>query len=255
SLVSFLQALTEKPELSFLWLLVLSPISFFPLFSLDPRYSSSLGIVIGLAPEQRFGMPLQKVAQHAQRSGGAGDLLQGVAQILLGGSVPADEGRIRALEYAVGRDDRAANVLHGGLQTRRDFRVQAVHGLVRALERLIQRNEHLGDVSADRFVRQLIELDENAVYFLLQVCDLTRHHRQFHRVLAPFDLGLGRVGKIIEGDEELTGNQAAAAQLRAQAALLDLALDEGVALLHVLDRGFARGWTCLQARQQTLGKR
>src|SRR6266498_3292653 len=79
---------------------------------LDTRPSFCLGILLGLAPDQRFGMTFQIVGQYAQRACRACNLLQGVAQLLLGGSVLADERRVRALEHLVcGRNCAAQSVL------------------------------------------------------------------------------------------------------------------------------------------------
>ena len=71
------------------------------------------GFSSGLAADQRVGMAFEIVGQHAQRARGAGDLLQGVAQLLLGRGVLADEGRVRVLEHPVGGGDRAAQFLEG----------------------------------------------------------------------------------------------------------------------------------------------
>ena len=43
-----------------------------------------------------------------------------------------------------------------------------------------------------------------------------RHHRQHRRRLVHVDLGLGRVGEVVERHEELAREQASAPELRAQ---------------------------------------
>ena len=53
-------------------------------------------------------MAIEIVGQHAHRPGGGGDLLQGVAQLLLGRRVLAEQGRVRVLEQQVGGPDRLA---------------------------------------------------------------------------------------------------------------------------------------------------
>jgi hypothetical protein len=48
--------------------------------------------------------------------------------------------------------------------------------------------------------------------------------------MAPVDLRLGGVGKKVESDKKLTGDQVAASELRAQPPLLDQTLHESSAL-------------------------
>src|SRR5215510_15404617 len=67
-------------------------------------------LFLALAEDERVWIPLQVVRQHAKGSSGASDLLQGVAQILLGRGVLAHEGRVGVLEDAVGAGDSGAQV-------------------------------------------------------------------------------------------------------------------------------------------------
>src|SRR5262245_46193720 len=89
-----------------------------------------------LAPDQRLGVALEVVGQGAQRPGGAADLLQGVAQLLLDRSVPAQQGRIRVLEYPVGGANDPPQVV----QRRVDL----------VLERRLGSGEHAADIPDGR---------------------------------------------------------------------------------------------------------
>ena len=72
-----------KPETDYCSLLTDLP-------TLDTRHSS----LLRLAPDQRLGVTFQIICQDAERASGSGDLLQRVAQLLLGGSILTNEGRI-----------------------------------------------------------------------------------------------------------------------------------------------------------------
>src|SRR4029450_4177497 len=103
-------------------------------------------------------MTLQIVRQYAQRSRGAGDLLQGVAQVLLGGSVLADEGRVSVLQYPVDDANRAPQIIDGRLQARCILAVDAVHGLARILQRLVERSERFSQLFTNCVKRSLVGL-------------------------------------------------------------------------------------------------
>src|SRR6478672_2524590 len=96
---------------------------------------------LGFASYQSLGMTFEIIRQNAQRACRAGELLQGIAQVLLGGSVLADKRRVRALEQAVGRGNRAAQFPDDHLQLRCHIRIDAIYRLTRVLERLIERDE------------------------------------------------------------------------------------------------------------------
>src|SRR6266542_3769705 len=200
---------------------------------LDTRPSFCLGILLGLAPDQRFGMTFQIVGQYAQRACRACNLLQSVTQILLGWSVLADERCVRALEHPVGGRNCAAQSVECRLQPRRDVYVDAIHRLARVFERLAKVRERLREIGADRFVRQLVELRDDAGDFRFEVRSSAREE--------------------VKGDKELPGEQVAATELRAQPPLLDQALHERVALLCAPNQGFAHGrLLCAQGGYQTL---
>src|SRR5262249_8525837 len=66
-------------------------------------------------------------------------------------------------------------------------------------------------------------------------------YRKCRLVQAPVDLGLWCVREEVQGQVELSGEEAAAAGLRTQPALLDQVLRERVALGQVLQEGSAAG--------------
>src|SRR4029434_1605774 len=66
-----------------------------------------------LPADQRFGMSLQIVREHAGRACGAHDLLERVAELLLARSLGADEGGVGVLEDAIGRGEHPARLVEG----------------------------------------------------------------------------------------------------------------------------------------------
>ncbi len=149
----------------------------------------------------------------------------------MGGSVLADQGRVRVVEGPVDGGNCAAQSLECGHQPRRDVRVDAIHRLARVFERLAKGREHFREVGADRFERELVELRDDAGDFRFEVGNGARNHRQLRHLRAPVSLHLGRIRVKVKGHKELPGEQVAAPELRAQTPLLDQALHEHVALL------------------------
>ena len=141
-------------------------------------------------------MTLQIVCQDAQRSRGAGDLLQGVAQFLLGGRVLTDEGRISVFEHAVDNAERAPQIIQGCLQAGRNLAVDAVHRLARILQCLVEGDQRFSQIVANRFEWQFVKLVDDVGELGLDVRNGARDHRQLHWIPAPVDFALGASGKV-----------------------------------------------------------
>src|SRR6266496_6560899 len=207
-----------------------------PLFHRSTILSSFwLPLLLDFAPDQRFRMAFQIIGQYAQRACRTCDFLERATQILLGGSVLADKGRVGVIEYPVGGGNCAAQPLEGRLQPRRDVCVDAIHRLARVFERLAKGRQRLCQISADRFVWQLVELCDDAGDFRLDVRNGAWNYRNFDRIAVPIDVRFRRIGIEIKSDEELSSDQIPAPKLCAQSTLLDQTLHERVAFLNAAD--------------------
>src|SRR4029434_6629029 len=130
----------------------------------DAQYGSPSLRLPGLAANERLGMALEIVGQHAHRARRAAHLLQRVAEL---GS-----------EHGIGLDELVGVV-------ERD--AAAVERAASAGQRPVELGHRLLEIIAERLERQLVNLLDDADHARLDRCELTRNRRQLHRLLRPND--------------------------------------------------------------------
>src|SRR5215813_8792397 len=146
-----------------------------------------------LASDQRLRVALQAVGESTDGRQGAVDLHESLAQVAL-------ERRLRA-QYGVGAIESRTRVVEGAPQIGHEIGVHALDERVRA----------------DLLDLELVELLHDVRQVVLQLLEGTRDGRYLWWLLrGRVALGLGRIGKEVEGDVELTGEQVAAAELGPQ---------------------------------------
>src|SRR5215467_5016746 len=126
-------------------------------------------LLLPLAEDERVGVALKVVGQHAQRSRGPRDLLEGIAQLLLGRGVLAHEGRVGVLEHGVGADESGAQIRERRAELGHELAVEPAQELVRARERLVEGDERFADVGTDGLKWKLVQLGENVGDLRLEV--------------------------------------------------------------------------------------
>src|SRR5260370_27083186 len=197
-------------------------------------------------------MAFQIVGQRANTLRGPGELLQRCAELLLRRSVRSEQRRISAVHRTLDGGKRAMQSLKIRPQLGYQLDVDVAQQLFRVLQRLVEGLQVLLQIVADSRERELIDFVENTGELRLEVDDGARNHRQLRGLRAQVDLHFGRVGKVVECDIQLPGDEVSASKLAPQTAFLDQALQQKVAFALVFFLCTEAG-PLFRARDQTLG--
>lgn len=163
---------------------------------------------IGAAAQQRLWVALQAVGEAAQRVGGAVDLFHHLLQVLLHGCIGCRD--LRGKPF-----DQGLHLVQGLRELNTDLAFQGRHQFVETLERA-------GQVAGHVAQRQRIELADDVGDLDLNLVKAAGHARDLQPVGVLGELLVLR-RQHVERDIELSGDQVAGAQLRAQAALNEAA--------------------------------